>query len=74
MRYKTLERVNDDYEEVFSEEQASEEMQIEVDGCRITISEQQCGNPVKPAWISFLAPDGVEHGMDFETFVKKITN
>lgn len=72
MNYKVLKRVTKNYDEEFSKEQQTDEIEILVGDVIINITEQQCGMKVKPH-VRIYAKDYL-YSMDFDTFIKNATN
>ena len=72
MNYKVLKRVTKNYDEEFSKEQQTDEIEILVGDVVINITEQQCGMKVEPH-VRIYAKDYL-YSMDFDTFIKNATN
>lgn len=74
MKYRFLKRVTKSYEEKFSMAKKTKEIRIDVDGVVISIAEHQVGIPLNEPYVHISIPNGYSHGMDFNTFIKKLTN
>lgn len=73
MKYEVFKRVTRKYEEKFSKEKQTDEIHINVNGVEIHIAEQQCGYPISETHVTIFVPNGYSYGMDFNTFVKRLT-
>lgn len=73
MKYRFLKRVTKNYDEKFSKEKKTDEIRLNVNGVVISIAEHQVGIPLDEPYIHISIPNGYSYGMDFNTFVKKLT-
>lgn len=74
MRYEVLKRVTRNFEEKFSKEKQTNEIHININGFDIFITEQQCGHLISEPHVTIFVPNGYSYGMDFNTFIKKLTD
>lgn len=74
MRYEVLKRVTRNFEEKFSKEKQTNEIHININGFDIFITEQQCGYLISEPHVTIFVPNGYSYGMDFNTFIKKLTD
>ena len=74
MKYQFFKRATKSYEEKFSRVKKTKEIRIDVDGIVISISEHQLGIPLNEPHVYISIPNGYSYSMDFNTFIKKLTN
>lgn len=72
MKYKAFKKCKD-YKDIFTKENETKELQIELGGINIYIVEHQFGISLKEPFVLINTKDGVSYGMDFSEFIKKIT-
>lgn len=77
MVYKVFKRVTKGFEEIFSKEKQTHEIQLKIGDSWIRITEQQLGSvfsPPHPPEIEIYVPEKqTTYGMDYNTFLDKIT-
>lgn len=77
MIYKVLKRVTKNFEEIFSKEKQTHEIQLKIGDSQIYITEQQCGSvfsPPHPPHIEIYVPEKkITYGMDYNDFLDKIS-
>ena len=71
MKYRAFKKCKD-YEDIFTKENETKELQIELDGIKIYIVEHQFGIPLKEPFVQIDIRDGISYGMDLSEFIKKI--
>lgn len=74
MKYEVLKKVTRKFEEKYSKEKKTNEIHININGFDMFITEQQCGMPISEPHITICMPNGYSYSMDFNTFIKKITD
>lgn len=77
MFYKVLKRVTKGFDEIFTKEKQTHEIHLRIGDSIIHITEQQVGSvfsPPHPPQIEIYVPDKqCSYGMDYNTFLEKIT-
>lgn len=71
MRYKALKKVTKDYDEIWSKERETDEIQINTHGVEIDITEQQVGVPLQQPYVNIYI-DGITYSMNWDVFLNKI--
>lgn len=73
MKIKTYKRTNKFYEDIYTREKETKEVEIELDnGYIIRITEHQLGQILNVPHIDIICEKGC-YGMDMQAFIKKIT-
>lgn len=71
MKYRVFKKCKD-YEDIYSKEKETKELQIELDGIKIYIMEHQFGMPIKEPYMEIVIKDGWSYSMNLSQFIKKI--
>ena len=72
MKYRAFRKCTKDYEEIYTKEKETKELQIELDGIKIYITEHQVGIPIKEPHVEILIKNECGYSMDLSTLIKKI--
>ena len=73
MKYRAYRRCTRNFEEVYTAERETKALEIELDGVKLWITEQQFGLPIGKPQIEISVKDGSSYNMDLSTLIKKIS-
>ena len=74
MKYKAFKRCTKSYDEKFTREKETKELQIEIrDRIIIHFEEHQFGMDLDEPHVEIAIPDGYSYSMDLSEFIKRIT-
>lgn len=74
MKYKALKRVTKGYDEIFTKEKETKELQINIkDKITIHFEEHQVGIDLSEPYVNIAIPNGYSYSMDLSEFIKLIT-
>lgn len=73
MKYKVFKKCKK-YQEIYTKEKETKEIQIKLDRIAIYITEQQMGLPLNEPWVDIFLKGGCSYSMDLSTLIKKITS
>jgi hypothetical protein len=75
MKYRTLERITRNFDQVYSRQKETKEIHIDLgDDVTLSITEHQMGSPIKESYITIGIEDRGSYSMDLSTFIKTITS
>lgn len=72
MKYRAFRKCTKDFEEIYTKEKETKELEIELDGITIWITEHQLGMPIDKPYIEISVKNGMTYGMDLSTLIKKL--
>lgn len=73
MKFKAFKRCRK-YTDIYTKEKETKELQIELDGVRISVTEHQYGVPINDPWIDITVKGkNITYSMGLSTFIKKIS-
>lgn len=74
MKYRAFKRCTKGYDEKFTREKETKELQIEIkDRITIDFEEHQCGMDLNEPHVDIAIPGGYSYSMDLSEFIKRIT-
>lgn len=74
MKYKVFKKCNKNYEEIYTREKETKEVQLDLDKVRILITEHQCGIPTGETWIEIAVKDkSTTYCMSLTSFIDMVT-
>ena len=74
MKYRAFKRCTKGYDEKFTREKETKELQIDIkDRIIIHFKEHQLGTDLKEPYVNIAIPSGYSYGMDLSEFIKRIT-
>lgn len=74
MKYRAFKKCTKDYDEKFTREKETKELQIDIkDKIRIHFEEHQLGMDLNEPHVTFHIPGGYSYSMDLSEFIKRIT-
>lgn len=73
MKYKTFKCMRN-FDELFTREKETKEIQIEIDEVKVGITEHQFGLPINKPYVNITIKGKGVWSMDFSTFIKKAIN
>ena len=74
MKYKAFKRCTKGYEEIFTKEKETKELQIDIkDRIEIHFEEHQVGRDLEEPHVSIFIKNGYSYSMDLSEFIKRIT-
>lgn len=74
MKYRAFKKCTKDYDEKFTREKETKELQIDIkDRIIIHFEEHQLGMDLNEPHVDIAIPGGYSYGMDLSEFIKRIT-
>lgn len=71
MKFRAFKKCKN-YEDIYTKEKETKELQIELNGIIIYITEHQFGRPIKEPYVEITIKDDCSYGMDLSQLIKKI--
>ena len=71
MKFRAFKKCKN-YEDIFTKEKETKELQIELDGIKVLIIEHQFGSLLKEPYVEISIKDDCSYGMVLSEFIKKI--